>query len=134
MPEVVHQNGRQGYSRTFALRSGAPHVDRNSLITAILTNRRRGAWTETSVSSLNAVWRGDTDKARQVGAMDGAMMTELFDSDSSSIFGSPQVVFKAALNPQEIPSGYVRPPCLNLDDTQTERVWSVFRRRNRVVR
>lgn len=82
---------------------------------------------------FNAVWRGDLDSARRVGAMDRVIMTELFRSDYSAAFGSAQAVFKTALNLQGIPAGRVRPPLLDLDEQQIERVRSVLRRLDRIA-
>lgn len=82
---------------------------------------------------FNAVWRGDLEKAREVGAMDRVIMTELFTANYSAAFGSAQAVFKAALNLQGIPAGFVRPPLLELDAAQVDRVRQVLVRLDRAV-
>jgi len=82
---------------------------------------------------FNAVWRGDLDKAREVGVMDRVIMTELFTPNYSSAFGSAQAVFKTALNLQGLPAGPVRPPLMNLDEAQVDRVRQVLVRLGRSV-
>ena len=70
----------------------------------------------------NAIWRGDLDAARHHGARDRVIMTEWFNQDYSSRFGSPQSVFKAALNLQGLPGGRVRPPLLDLQERDLARI------------
>jgi len=74
----------------------------------------------------NAIWRGDLDSARRCGAQDRAIMTNWFNSDYSARFGSPQSVFKAALNVQGLPGGYVRPPLLDLSSADEEKIRGVL--------
>lgn len=82
---------------------------------------------------FNAIWRGDLETARAVGAMDRAVMTELFHADYSSVFASPQAVLKAALNLQGVPGGHVRPPLADLTEPEIERVRAVLKRVGRVL-
>jgi dihydrodipicolinate synthase/N-acetylneuraminate lyase len=70
----------------------------------------------------NAIWRGDLDAARHHGARDRVIMAEWFNQDYSSRFGSPQSIFKAALNVQGLPGGRVRPPLLDLQERDLARI------------
>ena len=70
----------------------------------------------------NHLWSGRRTEALACGAKDRVIMTELFNSDYSSKVGSPQALFKEALNLQGLPGGYPRPPLLPLTPEQSLRV------------
>jgi len=70
----------------------------------------------------NYLWERDRARALACGAKDRVIMTELFNADYSSKFGSPQALFKEALNLQGLPGGYPRPPLLPLTHEQSLRV------------
>jgi len=65
---------------------------------------------------FNAIWEGDTERARQMGRRDSAVMQDWFTSDLTGRFGSAQAIFKEALNQQGLPGGYPRRPILPLDE------------------
>jgi len=81
----------------------------------------------------NAIWRGDLDAARRHGSRDRVVMSGWFNSDYSARFGSPQSVFKAALNMQGLPGGKVRPPLLDLSPEDQENIRSTLKALGRTL-
>jgi 4-hydroxy-tetrahydrodipicolinate synthase len=65
---------------------------------------------------FEAIWAGDTEKARALGDLDAAVMRDWFRPDYTGRFGSAQAIFKAALNLQGLPGGIPRRPILPLDE------------------
>ncbi len=68
------------------------------------------------------VWAGDLEKARRSGARDRKLFEDWINPDYSVKFGSPQAIFKAALNLRNLPGGYPRPPLLPLTEEEVEKV------------
>lgn len=64
---------------------------------------------------FNAIWAGDIERARELGQRDEKLMRAWFKRDYMGRFGSPQAIFKEALNQQGLPGGYPRRPILPLD-------------------
>ncbi|HEY7776304.1 MAG TPA: dihydrodipicolinate synthase family protein, partial [Kineobactrum sp.] len=64
----------------------------------------------------NALWAGDLERARALGAKDSLLMTSWFNPDYTGRFGSAQAIFKEALNQQGLPGGIPRTPILPLED------------------
>ncbi len=71
---------------------------------------------------FEAVWAGDLNRARELGAMDKAFFDFSMDPSFAPKFASVQGIMKAALNLQGLPGGYPRLPYLPLTDSETERV------------
>lgn len=46
----------------------------------------------------NAIWAGDLERTRQVGARDSLLMSAWFNADYTGCFGSAQAIFKEALD------------------------------------
>jgi dihydrodipicolinate synthase/N-acetylneuraminate lyase len=69
-----------------------------------------------------AVWAGDLDEARRLGARDKAFFDFAYHPDFGPRFASAQGVLKTALNLRGLPGGYPRPPYLPLTGEQVERV------------
>ncbi|HLU45796.1 MAG TPA: dihydrodipicolinate synthase family protein [Natronosporangium sp.] len=61
-----------------------------------------------------AVWRGDRDRAVELGARDRVIMQRWFTPDYGARFGNAQAIMKTALRLQGVPAGYVRRPLLEL--------------------
>lgn len=70
----------------------------------------------------NAIWEGDIDRARTLGKRDGTIMQAWFKTDYMGKFGSPQAIFKEALNQQGLPGGYPRRPILPLTEEGVDAV------------
>jgi 4-hydroxy-tetrahydrodipicolinate synthase len=72
-----------------------------------------------------AIWRGDLDEARRLGARDAGFnafsMTPSFDPT----FASCPAIYKAALDAQGLPGGDPRPPLLPLTPDERERTYAV---------
>ncbi len=64
----------------------------------------------------NAIWAGDLERARTLGARDTQLMQDWFNPDYTGRFGSAQAIFKEALNQQGLPGGIPRRPILPLAD------------------
>ena len=64
----------------------------------------------------NAVWAGNFDRARELGAKDSLLMQAWFNPDYTGRFGSAQAIFKEALNQQGLPGGITRRPILPLKE------------------
>ncbi|MFT6956516.1 MAG: dihydrodipicolinate synthase/N-acetylneuraminate lyase [Halieaceae bacterium] len=64
----------------------------------------------------NAIWSGDLERARELGARDTRIMQDWFNADYTGRFGSAQAIFKEALNQQGLPGGVPRRPILPLED------------------
>lgn len=69
---------------------------------------------------FNALWAGDVDRARELGARDEKYMHAWFHPDKTGKFGSAQATFKTALNLQGLPGGYPRLPILPLEPEGVE--------------
>jgi len=69
-----------------------------------------------------AIWAGDTARARELGQLDCTVMQDWFRSDYTGRFGSAQAIFKTALNLQGLPGGAPRRPILPLDEQGTAAV------------
>lgn len=68
----------------------------------------------------NRLWAGDVDGAIEIGRRDRAIFDAWIRPDFSAPFGSPQAIFKEALNCQGLPGGHVRPPLLPLTDGERD--------------
>ena len=66
-----------------------------------------------------SVWRGDDGQAEAAADRYVAMMGQLFNSDWSGIFGTPQAQIKACMNFMGQPGGYPRPPILPVEDSES---------------
>lgn len=75
---------------------------------------------------FNYLWAGDLENARRVGARDRELFKAWIRPDFSAPFGSPQAIFKAALNLRGLPGGYPRPPILPLTEQELANVRSVL--------
>lgn len=62
----------------------------------------------------NAIWAGDLQRARELGARDTKLMQDWFNPNYTGRFGSAQAIFKEALNQQGLPGGVPRRPILPL--------------------
>jgi len=71
---------------------------------------------------FEAIWAGDLDRARCLGARLDKVMSDLFNPDYTAKYGSTQGTFKALLNLQGLPGGHTRPPIMDLDDRGLARV------------
>jgi dihydrodipicolinate synthase/N-acetylneuraminate lyase len=71
-----------------------------------------------------AVWSGDLERARELGALDKAFFDFSMGPGFAPRFASAQAIMKTALNLQGLPGGYPRPPYLPLTEAETERVRS----------
>lgn len=72
-----------------------------------------------AVPYYDAVWRGDLDEARRLGARYANVAAQLVNPDYSGRFASPTAQLKAAMNLLGQPGGHVRPPLLDLTDDDT---------------
>jgi 4-hydroxy-tetrahydrodipicolinate synthase len=70
----------------------------------------------------DAVWAGDLERARALGALDKAFFDFSMGPGFAPRFASAQAIMKTALNLQGLPGGYPRPPYLPLTEEETERV------------
>lgn len=77
---------------------------------------------------FEAIWAGDLDRARAVGARLERIMSELFNPDYTAKYGSTQGTFKALLNLQGLPGGHTRAPVMNLDARGVDRVRETLRK------
>lgn len=71
---------------------------------------------------FNAIWDGDVERARLLGARDRVIMESWFTPEYTGRFGSAQATLKAGLNLQGLPGGHVRRPLLDLDPQGVENV------------
>lgn len=71
---------------------------------------------------FEAIWAGDLERARDLGARLDRVMSDLFNPDYTAKYGSTQGTFKALLNLQGLPGGHTRPPIKDLDDHGLARV------------
>ena len=69
-----------------------------------------------AVPYFEALWRGDLDEARRLGARYAHLAAQLVTSDYSGRFASPTAQLKAAMNLLGQPGTHVRPPLLDLTD------------------
>ncbi|MCA8890055.1 MAG: dihydrodipicolinate synthase family protein [Parvularculaceae bacterium] len=69
---------------------------------------------------FRALWDGDIERARLLGARDEKYMHDWFHPDKTGKFGSAQAIFKTALNLQGLPGGYPRRPILPLEPEGVE--------------
>jgi 1-pyrroline-4-hydroxy-2-carboxylate deaminase len=65
---------------------------------------------------FEALWCGDLDRARALGAAYTELMSRLITADYSGRFASPTAQIKAAMNLLGQPGGRVRPPLADVDD------------------
>lgn len=79
----------------------------------------------------NRLWAGDVEGALTVGARDRAVFDAWIRPDFSAPFGSPQAIFKEALNLQGLPGGHVRAPLLPLTNLERESVKQTLKRLGR---
>lgn len=82
---------------------------------------------------FNALWAGKTEEALALGAKDRRIMTEWFNPDYTSKFGTAPAVFKAALNVQGLPGGYPRKPILPLEEQHLDTIRSTLRALGKTV-
>jgi 4-hydroxy-tetrahydrodipicolinate synthase len=68
---------------------------------------------------FEALWRGDLDTARTLGAAYTGLMSRLITADYSGRFASPTAQIKAAMNLLGQPGGRVRPPLADVEDAAT---------------
>ena len=71
---------------------------------------------------FEAIWAGDLELARRLGARLDRVMSDLFNPDYTAKYGSTQGTFKALLNLQGLPGGHTRPPIMDLDEQGLARV------------
>lgn len=71
---------------------------------------------------FHAIWAGDLERARELGARNDVLMRDWFKPDYTGRFGSAQAIFKTALNLLGLPAGYPRRPLLPLDEVGTAAV------------
>jgi len=64
---------------------------------------------------FNAIWAGEMDRARTLGARDRKLMEDWFTPRYTGRFGSAQAILKAALNLRGLPGGHLRRPLLPLE-------------------
>jgi len=76
---------------------------------------------------FEAIWAGDLERARRLGARLDKVMIDLFNSDYTARYGSSQGTFKALLNLQGLPGGHTRPPLMDLDEAGLARVRTTLR-------
>jgi 4-hydroxy-tetrahydrodipicolinate synthase len=69
-----------------------------------------------AVPYFEALWRGDLDTARHLGAQYAHLAAQLVKPDYSGRFASPTAQLKAAMNLLGQPGAHVRPPLLDLTD------------------
>jgi len=69
-----------------------------------------------AVPYFEALWRGDLDEARRLGAQYANLAAQLVSPDYSGRFASPTAQLKAAMNLLGQPGTHVRPPLLDLTD------------------
>jgi 1-pyrroline-4-hydroxy-2-carboxylate deaminase len=69
-----------------------------------------------AVPYFEALWRGDLDEARRLGAQYANLAAQLVSPDYSGRFASPTAQLKAAMNVLGQPGTHVRPPLLDLTD------------------
>lgn len=72
-----------------------------------------------AVPYFEALWKGELESARALGARYVALSRLLVNSDYSGRFASPTAQLKAAMRLLGQPGGYVRPPLLELEDQVT---------------
>jgi dihydrodipicolinate synthase/N-acetylneuraminate lyase len=65
---------------------------------------------------FEAVWRGDLQRARELGAKSVKLLVQLMNPDWSGKYGSPQAWLKAAMNLLGQPGGWPRRPLLAVTD------------------
>lgn len=75
---------------------------------------------------FNYLWAGDVENALRVGARDRRLFKAWIRPDFSAPFGSPQAIFKAALNLQGLPGGHPRLPILPLTEPELASVQDVL--------
>jgi dihydrodipicolinate synthase/N-acetylneuraminate lyase len=68
------------------------------------------------------LWRGEVDAARACGAKDRVLMAEWFTPQLTGKFGSGAAILKAALNAQGVPGGRTRPPFIDVNEADVERI------------
>ena len=71
------------------------------------------------VAFYEAVWRNDDEAAKKIADRYVSFMSQLFRSDWSGVFGSPQPQLKATMNLLGQPGGYPRPPLLPVEDAES---------------
>jgi dihydrodipicolinate synthase/N-acetylneuraminate lyase len=64
----------------------------------------------------NAIWAGDLDRARELGARDARLMSDWFNPNLTGRFGAAQAILKAALTQRGLPGGIPRRPLLPLEE------------------
>ncbi|MDG1907222.1 MAG: dihydrodipicolinate synthase family protein [Arenicella sp.] len=105
---------------------GAPMNDAGiSLITEFGCDGTMGAGAVLGTDQpdfYNAIWAGDLDRARKLGARDSRLMSDWFNSDYTGRFGSAQAIFKEALNQQGLPGGIPRRPILPLEEPDVQAI------------
>jgi 1-pyrroline-4-hydroxy-2-carboxylate deaminase len=82
-----------------------------------------------AVPYFEALWRGDLETARALGARYAKLTAEIVNPDYSGKFGSPTAQLKAAMNLLGQPGTRVRPPLLDIEDPGTLRRLSEALRR-----
>jgi len=75
---------------------------------------------------FNAIWAGDVERARRLGARDRKLMADWFTPRYTGRFGSAQAILKTALNLRGLPAGQVRRPLLPLERDGIEAVRSTL--------
>mgnify|MGYP005840454899 CR=1 FL=1 len=71
---------------------------------------------------FNAIWDGDLDRAKSLGARDRKLMEDWFTPRYTGRFGSAQAILKTGLNLRGLPGGYLRRPLLPLEREGVESV------------
>ena len=81
---------------------------------------------------FEAIWAGDLERARCLGARLETIMSELFNPDYTAKYGSTQGTFKALLNLQGLPGGHTRAPVMDLDSNGLAKVRRTLQRLGRI--
>ena len=81
---------------------------------------------------FEAIWAGDTQRAKSLGQRLELIMSSLFNPDYTARYGSTQGTFKAALNLQGLPGGHTRAPVMDLDEYGVGKVRETLRQLGRI--
>jgi len=80
----------------------------------------------------NELWRGNLAAALRCGARDRQIMSDWFTEDLTGRYGSAPAILKEALNMQDLPGGFPRPPLLELTAEGRGRVHETLKRLGKV--
>ncbi len=71
------------------------------------------------MSKYKSVQNGDDENAKEVADQYVTMMSKLFNSDWSGVYGTAQAQYKAAMNMMGQPGGYPRLPILPIENPKS---------------